>query len=192
MKRVLVSLIAICVVAWLVIGGVKASYVDTEQSTGNQFTAGTLDLKTNDADGVTQTLYLTNMKPGESIGPQTITLKNAGSIDGSSLDIDFSYVEEDGTNPPGNTTDKSADEFADELLVTTLTYDGNNLLTGITDADGDGVDMREVAAADLSGQSGIAPAATRGFTIAVQLKSGLSDDFCADGIAIPITFTLNQ
>jgi hypothetical protein len=134
------------------------------------------------------------MKPGESIATQTIILKNAGSIDASSLDIDFSYTEDDGAGLPGDNPqqDQTAGEFADELLVTTLTYDGNNLLTGITDGDANGVDIKETASADLSGQSGINAAATKDFTIAVQLKSGLSSDFCADGIKITMTFTLNQ
>ena len=133
------------------------------------------------------------MKPGDSVGPETITLKNNGTIDGSTLDIDISYVENDGTEPtdPNLQVDKTADEFADELIVNTLTYGGVDLLAGITDADGDGVDLKEVAAADLSGQAGITASATKDFAIEVTLKD-VGNDFQADGIDVTFTFTLNQ
>ena len=196
MRRILSKLIssAICigVIAWLVLGSVQARFSDMEVSQNNNFTAGILDLKTNNADGVSQTLYIIGFIPGESSGTQTITLKNAGNLNGSSLDIDVLYIQDDGVNPPGATGTKTADEVADEILVTTLSYDGTDLLGGITDSDGDGKDMKEVAAANLTGQIGITAQATKNFTIAVQLKSGLGTAFEADGINATINFTLNQ
>ena len=57
--------------------GTWAYFSDTESVTGNVLTAGTLDLKTDDVDGVTETLLATSMKPGDTVGPETITLKNS-------------------------------------------------------------------------------------------------------------------
>lgn len=192
-RKILISLLAIAMVGAMIGGGVYAAFSNSETSSSNTFVAGTLDLKTNDADGVTATLQATNMKPGDSVGPETITLKNAGTIDGSTLDIDISYVENDGTEPtdPSLQVDKTPDEFADELIVNTLTYGGVDLLAGITDVDGDGVDMKEVAAADLSGQAGLTASATKDFAIKVTLKD-VGNDFQADGIDVTFTFTLNQ
>jgi len=194
MLKLLTSLLTIGVVSVAMVGGTLAYFNDVEASSSNILQAGTLDLKTNDADGVTATLSATNMKPGDSQGPATITLKNAGSIDGSSLDIDISYEESDGTEPTdtGLANDISADEFADELLVDTLTYGGTNLLTGITDADSDGIDMKEVAAADLTGQAGIDASDTADFVVKVTLKSSAGNDLQGDGIDVTFTFTLNQ
>ena len=193
MKKILMSIVVmIMVIAGAAGGGIYAAFMDTESSTGNVLLAGTLDLKTNDADGVTGTLVAGNMKPGDTVGPQTIVLKNAGSINASSLDLYIAYTENDSVEPDPFGVNKTADEYADEILVTTLTYAGTNLLTGITDIDADGVDMKEVAAADLSGLAGIDANSTANFTITIQLKSSIGNDFQADGIDITFTFLLKQ
>ena len=170
--------------------GTFAYFADTETSTGNQFTAGTLDLKTDDADGVSQTLYATNMSPGDTVGPSTIVLKNSGSVNASSLDIVFSYVENDGSP---NSVNKSADDTAAMIEVTTLSYDGSSLLGSVSDANSNGYkDIQDLSDADLTGQSGINASATKNFQIAVQLRSETGNDFQADGITMTMTFTLNQ
>lgn len=190
-------------VATFVGGGTFAAFSDTESTTSNTFVAGSLDLKTDDADGVTAAISSTNMKPGENIGPVTIVLKNAGTVNGSSLDIDVSYSESDNETLDtdydfefsavnNSAYEKTPDEFADELVVNTLTYGGVDLLTLVTDADADGKDMKEVAAADLTGQSGLNASATKDFVIEVTLKSGVGNEFQADGINVTINFTLSQ
>lgn len=170
--------------------GAWAYFLDTESSAENQFSAGTLDLKTNDADGVTQTLFITSMKPGDTVGPETINLNNAGTIDGSTLDIAFSYVESDGSP---NLVDKSADDTAALMEVTTLIYGGSSLMGNVNDTNSNGYkDIEDLKNADLSGQSGLNAEATKGFEIAVRLKESMGDDFQTDGITVTITFTLNQ
>lgn len=170
--------------------GAWAYFLDTESSAENQFSAGTLDLKTNDADGVTQTLFITSMKPGDTVGPETINLNNAGTIDGSALDIAFSYVESDGSP---NLVDKSADDTAALMEVTTLIYGGSSLMGNVNDTNSNGYkDIEDLKNADLSGQSGLNAEATKGFEIAVRLKESMGDDFQTDGITVTITFTLNQ
>jgi len=190
-KRWLVLLASLTV--FLLASGVSltiSSFVDLETSTGNQLLAGTLDLKTDDVDGVSQTLYAPSMSPGDSVGPSTIVLKNSGSVDGSSLDIAFSYEESDGSP---NSVDKSADDTAAMMEVTTLNYGGSSLLTGISDANVNGYkDIQDLKNADLGGQSGIAALATKDFQMTVQLRSETGNDFQADGINMTMTFTLNQ
>lgn len=82
MKKILLSILTIALVSTVAFGATKAWFSDTEASTGNTFTAGTLDLKTNDVDGVSSTYTLTNMKPGDWANSGQVTLKNAGSIPG--------------------------------------------------------------------------------------------------------------
>ena len=190
MKKIL----GLTIIALLVIGiagvGTWAYFSDTEASTNNQLTAGTLDLKTNDADGVTQTLYATSMAPGDTVGPSTIQLRNAGTVDGSTLDIGFSYVESDGSP---NTVNMTADDTAGMIEVTTLSYDGSSLLGSVSDANTNSYkDIQDLKNADLTGQSGLTASATKNFEIAVQLRSETGNDYQADGITMTMTFTLNQ
>lgn len=176
--------------AMLVVGGSWAYFNDVESSSGNELVAGTLDLKTDDADGVSQTLYATSLEPGGSVGPETIQLKNSGSVNGQSLDIAFYYVESDGSP---NTVNKTADETAAVMEVTTLNYDGSSLLSSVSDSNSNSYkDIQDLKNADLSGQSGLNASATKNFEIAVQLRSDTGDDFQADGINMTMTFTLNQ
>ncbi|OGO31544.1 MAG: hypothetical protein A2Z29_10740 [Chloroflexi bacterium RBG_16_56_11] len=172
------------------IGVTRSSLVDTEDASGNQAAVGALDLKTNDIDGVSQTLYATSMLPGNTIGPSTIQLRNAGSINGSSLDIAFSYVENDG-NP--NSVNKNANDTAGTMEVTTLNYGGSSLLGSVSDANSNGYkDVYDLANAALSGLSGLNVSSTKNFEITVQLRSDTGTDFKADGITLTMTFTLNQ
>jgi len=190
MKRIVGLTIAFVLAVGMIGVGAFAYFSDTETSTVNQLTAGTLDLKTDDADGVSQTLYAINMAPGDTVGPSTIVLKNSGNVDGSTLDLVFSYVESDGSP---NTVNKTADETAAMMEITTLIYGGSNLLNSVYDANFNGYkDIQDLKNADLSGQSGISASATKNFQITVQLRSETGNDFQADGIIMTMTFTLNQ
>ncbi|MFC2072053.1 TasA family protein [Chloroflexota bacterium] len=170
--------------------GTWAYFSDVETSTGNVLAAGTLDLKTDDVDGVSQTLLATNMEPGSTVGPETVILKNSGSLEGSSLDLAFTYEESDGS---ANPADMSANATAAVIEVTTLKYDGSSLLGSVSDNNTNGYkDVEDLKNADLSGQSGIAASASKEFEIAVKLSNDANKDFQADGITITMIFILNQ
>ncbi len=170
--------------------GTWAYFQDTETSTGNVFAAGTLDLKTDDVDGVTQTLLATNMAPGDTVGPTTIILKNTGSVTGETLDLAFSYTESDGSSNPSN---ESVDATAAMVEVTMLNYGGPSILGTITDVNANTyIDIYDLKNDDLSGQSGIAASSTKDFEIAVVLRTETGNSFQADGITITMSFTLNQ
>jgi spore coat-associated protein N len=192
MKKILGLTIAFMLVMGIAGIGTWAYFSDTETSTGNTITAGTLDLKTDDMDGVTQTLLATNMAPGDVVGPETITLKNSGSVTGATLDLAFSYIESDGSPNP---TDMTADETAAMIEVTILNY-GNpsvSILSSISDGNLNGYpDIEDLKTTGLSGLSGIDASATKDFEIAVQLRTETGNDFQADGITVTMTFTLNQ
>lgn len=90
MKKILVSVLTIGLVASVAFGATRALFSDTETSTGNTFTAGTLDLEVdgeNDPDVVH--VSLSNMQPCDGVGGaehSTITymwtLSNVGSLAG--------------------------------------------------------------------------------------------------------------
>ena len=135
MKRMLGLTIAFLLLLGMAGIGTFAYFIDVENSAINQLAAGTLDLKTNDADGVTQTLYADHLEPGETVGPSMIILNNSGSVAGATLDISFSYVESD-ISP--NPTDMSANVTAAQIEVTTMEYGGSNLLLSVSDNNTNG------------------------------------------------------
>ena len=190
MKRILGLTIAFMLLISMGGIGTWAYFQDTETSTGNVFAAGTLDLKTDDVDGVTQTLYASNLKPGDNVSG-SIALKNAGSVAGSTLDLAFSYVESD--SGPTNPADMSANATAAVIELTALDYGGSSLLGSVSDANINGYkDVEDLKNADLTGQTGIDASATKDFTITVQFRGDANHDFQSDGINVTITFTLNQ
>ncbi len=190
MKKVLGLTVALLLLSGMTGIGTWAYFSDTETSAGNQMAAGTLDLKTDDVDGVSQTLFAVNMQPGDIVSSENITLKNAGSTAGTTIDLAFSYVENDlSVNP----ADMSADATAARLEVTVLKYDGSSLLASVADTNSNSyLDIQDLKNSDLSGQSGISAQATKEFEITVKSRVGTSNDFQADGITVTMTFTLNQ
>ena len=189
-KRILGLTIAFILLIGMTGIGTWAYFSDVETSTGNVLAAGTLDLKTDDVDGVSQTLLATNMAPGDTVGPETIILKNIGSVEGSTLDLAFTYVESDSSPNPA---DMSANATAAVIEVLTLSYNENDLLGSVSDNNTNGYkDVEDLKNADLSGQSSINASASKNFEIAVQLRSDANKDFQADGIDVTMTFILNQ
>lgn len=86
-----------------VAGGVTYSvFNDTETSSGNTLTAGTLDLTVdNQNDPITQHFAVTDVKPGYDSGYKVWCLKNTGNIPGQPY-VEFSSItnSENGVNEP--------------------------------------------------------------------------------------------
>ena len=189
-KKILGLLIVLLLVAGMSAISTWAFFADVETSSSNVLTAGTLDLKTDDQDGVNQTLMATNMKPGDIVGPEIIILKNSGSLTSSSIDISFSYIEDD-FDP--NPADMSADDTASYIVVTTLNYDNSCILSSVDDNNSNGYkDVYDLHTSNLTGLAGITSGATKNFEIAVQLSENVTGQFQSDGIDITMTFSLKQ
>ena len=101
MKRILVSLSMIGAVAAIGIGATGAFFSDTATSTGNTFTAGTLDLKVDGLENSNAKFTVTNFAPEAPAEVRSYTLHNAGTIPGF---VDLSGIAfssaEDGCNVP--------------------------------------------------------------------------------------------
>jgi len=190
MKKIIGLTIALLLLVGMAGIGSWAFFNDVETSTGNVLAAGTLDLKTDDADGISQTLLASNMAPGDTVGPETIVLKNSGSLPGASLDLSFTYVESDSSPNPA---DMSANATAAVIEVTTLNYGSSSILGSVNDNNSNGYkDVEDLYTSNLTGQSGINSLSTKNFEITVQLRSDVNKNFQADGIDITMTFILNQ
>ena len=134
MKRILGLTIAALLVIAMVGGGTYAYFSDVETSTGNTFTAGTLNLQVGSADPLTETITVTDTYGGDS-GSYDWLLKNVGSIAGS-LDITFSNIvdAENGVNEPedadpdedGTVASPGTDGELAEVLALVIYIDENN------------------------------------------------------------------
>ncbi len=82
MKKIIGLTLAALLVLAMVGGGTWAYFSDTEASTNNTLTAGTLDLKVDSLDTPVTTFSATGTAPGQS-GSGATTLKNSGSLSGS-------------------------------------------------------------------------------------------------------------
>jgi predicted ribosomally synthesized peptide with SipW-like signal peptide len=82
MNSIIKSLFVVVAVAAVAGGATYSIFTDTQTATGNTFSSGTLSLTTNNAQGVTHTYSVSNLKPGSWDAAGQVELKNTGSIDG--------------------------------------------------------------------------------------------------------------
>jgi predicted ribosomally synthesized peptide with SipW-like signal peptide len=173
MKAILISLLIIGLVGGLVGGGMFANFSDTETSTGNSFTSGSLNLKMWDytdevesqgdrSPGNAMMFSQSDMVPGE-FENVTIRFKNDSTIPGS-LSVAFSLTADTGTPL-----------FSTELNVTAASYDAIPILAILTAGYGDG--LAPLTIAELTG-AGAPP-----FTDTVPYTAGETKD-----LAITVTF----
>ena len=143
MKKILISLMTIAMVGALVGGGVFAYFSDVETSTGNTFTAGTLNLNLTDAsengtESETLTWVFSGIAPGATGGGARLTIVNTGSLNGY-LDLSGVGVA-NAENYNALTNEAEAADDTDTSDATGVGELGANLLVQIwLDADNDGV-----------------------------------------------------
>lgn len=192
------------VIIALVTTGTFAYFSDTEESTGNTFTAGTIDLTLGESDGAPITL--TNMKPGDTASG-TMTVTNVGTLPGS-LYASSGYVDNDMSGAP--IPDMTADQFAKMLLITAFTADTVDILSQIPDTDSDSKITVYDMVNDTTGGSVTDyddPASGHGwfsydtdmtvdeihtYSLTVQFDTAAGNDYQGDGITWTFEFLLTQ
>jgi len=158
MKKILGLSVAALLIIGLVVGGTLAYFSDTEESTGNVFTAGTIDLAVNDQNPWTQTFTaeLTDRKPCaeedlvvklENVGTNPmdvwVRLNNVLFDEGLSTYEGFAtsepeYVDEGGTFTAGEPDGNNEPVGLDQAITITIdfgdvsaTFDVADLNTGL-------------------------------------------------------------
>lgn len=213
MKKIVLGVMVIVLAVGLVGAGAFAYFQDTETSTGNIFTAGTLNLKIRDWNepwkdgGVTATWGADNMKPGDSwdfLVP-FVRLDAEGTIPGSYLEItcDYQVVEEipqtEADTDPNTNLDP--DSMAKLMEITRFEYrDGWTIdcLTDpnpnwrIDDQDGDGritfFDLKNDPLTQLPAPDG----ATTENNFGVKFHLSAGNDFQGDTFNLTMIYTLRQ
>jgi predicted ribosomally synthesized peptide with SipW-like signal peptide len=137
MKKILGLVIATILVMVMVGGGTWAFFSDVEQSTGNIFTAGTLDLglsgtsNTSSTGSTTATFSAGTWKPGDTTGG-SIFINNNGSIDISTLSVNFTYTSVDYSGRPSTISGSPwasdpTDYFDKMITATAATWNSSNV-----------------------------------------------------------------
>jgi predicted ribosomally synthesized peptide with SipW-like signal peptide len=137
MKKAFGLILAGFLITCLIAGttaGAWALFQDTETSSNNQLTAGTMDLKLTDAnesdqDSITASFGGSALVPGANIGPSTVTLKNTGNLNADHVDIKFQNTVTDNASYNANDLGPNITDMAMVLTVSALSYGGSNLLT---------------------------------------------------------------
>lgn len=128
-RRILMSVLAISITLALVGGATFALFQDTETSSGNTFTSGTLDLKIKDgnqvwSDGITVAEWtMSNMIPGVTTCAGSIDLREIGSLTADHLKISCSYTVTDAPDVESDTYwATTGNDFAKYMEITYLVY----------------------------------------------------------------------
>ncbi len=132
-KKILFAVMAIVAAVGLM-GGAFAYFSDTEESTGNNFTAGYLDMEMSKGAGW-QNPYsgalatAADLAPGEEIGPFGMYLRNIGNISGK-VRVQFSYTDydvplADRNGEFANYVNVTGEDFAKAMIVKTAKLDSD-------------------------------------------------------------------
>lgn len=202
MKKIFISLAIIAAVSAIGWGATTAYFSNTETSTGNTFTAGTLDLN---LDGVNTNVVKfteTNLKPGDS-GTNYWTINNVGSLAGfvdvESIDVvddDVSCTEPEGVAEADITcggTGAGTGELGANMDITLFVDVDHN---GVVDiGDGDSViysgKLASIAASydqDIS----LAAGATTYVSLNWSIGTGVGNNIQSDSSTANLTFELGQ
>jgi len=182
----LLSLLIIGVVSVSAGAGTWAYFSDTETSTGNTFTAGTLNL----GETTEFTMTVSPMAPGESI-TEWYNVSNAGTLDLNISSMMLTVTgQSDGSGATDDPTNLSADATAANITVTitetsTSTAIVTNLKLSALSSD-QITDSMEAAIGTL------APNKVRTFEITLLLDSSVDNTMQNDGVVFKIEIGANQ
>jgi spore coat-associated protein N len=201
MKKFLFLAMAV-VLALGMVGAAFAQFHDEETSTGNVFTAGTLDLKvdTDPTSGVTWSDgglpninsytdlndLVNNLKPGDSISGN-YGIWNDGTITGvADIMVTVTHNYENSVNEPEGLVDTTSGTEDGELaqnIDVVLTYNGASVYSGkLSDMSG----INYTAPADLAG------GATASWEYTISIDIGVGNIIQSDSIEFNIEFSLDQ
>lgn len=127
-NRIILSAMVMTIAASLIVGATTAMLTDKETSTGNTFTAGTLDLKIDDGDSNVIKFNVDNMHP-DSQPTGSYKLTNAGTLNGY-LDlskITVTNLENDLIEPEAEAGDTTLDVGELGNVVNVRLYFDNDL-----------------------------------------------------------------
>jgi hypothetical protein len=175
MKKLLVLAMAIGLVSSLGAFGGRAAFTDQDTHTANDFTSGTVSLT---LGSVSALVVYTDMKPGDTTGPQSLQLTNAGTL---SLDYTMStnMTADTGTPLLGDALDLTIWEDVSE----------NGCVAPSTGDDSAAIYALDLNGGAISGARTMAAAATETLCFEVDFPSG---DTAPQGAAADAEFIFDS
>ena len=181
----------------LAVGATTSYFSDTEISSGNTITAGTLDLTVDGVNGTfVKHFVVSNMKPGQTFGRNYFKLKNVGTLPGVPKIClkNLNNIESTGFTEFENDGDSGELGANIELIVDT---NGSWLMTGghkLNEFTGrcwtpSNPDDTEFAA---SGSDILSPNEEMIFGIRLDLPTTASNNIQGDSVSFDLEFTLDQ
>lgn len=181
----------------LAVGATTSFFSDTEISSGNTITAGTLDLTVDEVNEPSvKHFVVSNMKPGQTFGRETFKLKNIGNLSGvpkiclknlqNIESTGLTEFEKDGTpGELGANIELIVDTNGHELMTS------GNKLNEFTDRcwTPSNPDDTEFAA---SGSDILSPNEEMTFGIRLDLPTTASNNIQGDSVSFDLEFTLDQ
>ena len=190
-RKIAIGLIAVAIVAVFTSGAIYAYFNDTESSSGNSFTAGTLDLTVNGQNPWAQTVFsASNLAPGAS-GVSTMTLANSGSVGGTLTGTILNLNDAPGTTPEPEPTPDHGELSANMQITVWVDANHNGVIDGTETAIYSGL---------LSGANNSAPwalgtlagGATTYVSISYLIPTTVGNVIMGDICTFTIEYTLTQ
>lgn len=204
MKKIFGLTLAALLITGIIGGATFAYFSDTESSTGNTLTAGTLDLNIDGGDIAITTFNVSTAAPGDS-GSGSSTLTNAGTMAGE-LDIATSAITNTGA-ASGSTEygDDSGDLGASAQIAMYLDIDQSGtwnagdvglMSDGTTYAFPTALDYDIINAYDTETWNAVvadmAASAADDIIVNWQVPTGAGNAIQGDSVSFDITFVLEQ
>lgn len=217
MKTILTAILSLALVSMLAGAGTLAYFSDTETSSGNTLTTGTMDLYMTDSGPIINAEWtLTDMLPGASWESGELNLWNTGNIEADQVQITFSTVCTDPGSDAGSNEESDpvigAEGMDEYLQVTSMSYENTDTIDFVwiditadpifqwddfyvTDSNGnDYIDLADLNGVTLDDLP--APPANGAenyeFRLEVRFHEDAPNDYQGDECELIITFTLNQ
>ena len=182
MKKILISLAVIGVVAGITLGITGAWFTDEQPIENNKFQAGTLKIKQGEND---LPVEFADLMPGVATDPQKLTIGNDGSLDAVIDRIFVSHWEKWGTSTIGPA------EFAQKLNITITDEIGKPLWKGtLSELSGSGNAIDGTDKVFLAENGTGDNYHSRDYWFTFELDSSVSDPDW-QGSDIKTTFTVN-
>ncbi len=202
MKKILGLTLAALLVMGMVGASSWAYFSDTESSTGNSLTAGTLDLNVDGGDSAVTTFSASAVAPGDS-GSGSTTLANAGTMSGE-LDVAFSAITNTGGNS-GEFGDGSGDLGDVAEIAAFLDIDqSGDWSSGDIGLKSDGTTYAHPTALEYSDidsygsvsfdavVASMAASAADDFVVLWRVPTSAGNNIQGDSVSFDVTFTLEQ
>jgi spore coat-associated protein N len=178
-KKLAMGTASLAIGAALVGGGTFAYFNDVEESNGNTFAAGTIDLAP-DLNG-TALFNLQNQKPGDPFNG-TYTVNNAGSLAIGKVKLTTSYTAAGGAD---------SSDLATQLKITSLTFGGQSVDLS---AYGSEVMLSELQNATLTLPGGIPVGGTADLAVVGEfVNTGVAqNEYQGDSVSIDLSLEALQ